>query len=167
MKHFFAVLRAQGRLGLLASLAAALIAIGYGWPIAMRAYAQLAELNVHARVRLIEQHRLWELQPDFRGKPEAWTRMASHLLSDGQLLRRVAVKYGAAAEQIELDYRRDLAIARAEVVVSWLVIWAGPLAALYGLAVLLAHRRHSPPPPLQRPPPASLSDPRYRPPERP
>ena len=155
----------QGRSRLWWQAAAFAFAIAYAWPIASRAYEDLAQLNLQARVRLIEQHRLWEMQPDFRGKPELWTRIASRLLSDGQLLRRVAVKYGAAAEQIELDYRRDLAIARAEVVLSWSVIWAGPLAALYALAVLVQRRRNAPPPPVERAQPASVSDPRYRPPQ--
>ena len=145
---------------------ALLIAAAYAWPIATRAYGEVLELNYQSRVRLIQQHRLWEVQPDFRGKPEAWTRMAAHLLTDGQLLRRVWVKYGTAAEAIELEYRRDLAIARAEIVLAWLVIWAGPLVAFYALSVLVRHRRNAPVAPVARAEPASISDPRYRPPPK-
>ena len=140
-------------------------ALVYAWPLAWNAYERLIEVNQQARARLIEEHRLWELQPDFRGKPETWTRVAARLLNDGQLLARVALKYGSGSEQVELDYRRDLAIARAEVVLTRLAIWAVPLIALYGL-VLLAVRRETAPSQGGRMQPSSLSDPRYRPPQQ-
>ena len=159
---FFKLLSALGARRILPWLGF-VIAVACALPIGWRAYDDVVEVNLKARVRLIQEHRLWEVQADFRGRPEMWTRVASRLLSDGQLLRRVAVKYGAAAEQIELEYRRDLAIARTEVVASWFVIWAGPLAALYAIVVLAQHRR-SAPPPAPRTQPASVSDPRYLPP---
>jgi hypothetical protein len=131
-------------------------------PVASSAYEQFNRVSEQARARLIEQHRLWELQPDFRGKPEVWTRAASRLLNDRQLLMRVAAKYGGQSEEIELEYRRDLSIARAEVVLVALALWAAPLAALYGIVLLVRLRKRAPPPKTE---PASVSDPRYRPPD--
>jgi len=138
-----------------------LIAVAYAVPLAWSAFDRLTRVNQAAKERLIHEHRLWELQPDFRGKPEIWARMASRLLNDRQLLARVAVKYGAQAEPLELEYRRDLGIARAEVVLSALGLWIAPLAAIYGVAWVI--RRRKPAPPLKRAPP-SASDPRYLPP---
>lgn len=142
----------------------ALLALAYAWPIASTGHERLLRVNEQARARLIVRHHLWESQADFRGRPEAWTRAAARLLTDGQLLRRVALKYGAAGEQIAIDYRRDLAVARAEVVLTWFALWAVPLAALYGI-VAFARRRPSPRRPAPAPQPASASDPRYRPPQ--
>lgn len=139
-----------------------LIAIAYAVPVATSAYDRLMRVNQAAKERLIREHRLWELQPDFRGKPEIWARMASRLLNDRQLLARVAVRYGAHAEPLELEYRRDLGIARAEVVFGACALWTGPLAAIYGIAWALRRRKHMPPQKLQ---PASTSDPRYLPPD--
>jgi len=137
------------------------LAAGCAVPVAASAYEQFNRVSQQARARLIEQHRLWELQPDFSGRPEAWTRAASRLLNDRQLLMRVAAKYGGQSEEIELEYRRDLAIARAEVVLAALALWAAPLAALYGIVLLVRRRKRAPPPKIE---PASVSDPRYRPP---
>ena len=142
-------------------LAWILAAVAYAGPLAWNAYEDLVEVNYRSRARLIEQHRLWEVD-NFRGKPQNWTRFASRLLTDQQLLRRVAMKYGPQSEEIEREYRRDLTIARAEVIVVAFVWWAGPLAALYGLVWLARRRRPAPPPPKVQP--ASASDPRYRPP---
>lgn len=141
-------------------LAWALVAAAYAAPLAWKGYHDLVRVNQQARARLIEEHRLWEVD-DFRGKPKNWTRFASHLLTDQQLLRRVRAKYGAQSEEIEREYRRDLTIGRAEVVIVWLALWAVPLALLYGLASLV--RRRSSRPPRKREP-ASASDPRYLPP---
>jgi hypothetical protein len=134
----------------------------YAAAIAWHAYERIGVVSFGARARLIEEHRLWELQPGFRGKPENWTRLAARLLNDRQLMTRIAAKYGPAAEQIELDYRRDLAIAQAEVVVTAVFVLALPLSIAYGI-ILLTRRR---PPPAQAAPqrPASLDDPRYKPP---
>ena len=137
------------------------LAIACAVPVASSAYERFNRVSQEARVRLIEQHRLWELQPDFRGKPEVWTRAASRLLNDRQLLMRVAAKYGGQSEEIELEYRRDLGIARAEVVLAAIALWAAPLAALYGIVVLVSGRKRAPLPKIE---PASVSDPRYRPP---
>ena len=71
------------------------------------------------------------------------------------------MKYGAQSEEIEREYRRDLTIGRAEVIVIALALWAGPVAAIYGLVWLARRRRPTPPPRIE---PASASDPRYRPP---
>jgi hypothetical protein len=119
-------------------------------------------VNRAARARLIEQHRLGELHPEYRGRPETWIRMASHLLNDRQLLSRVAQKYGPQAAEIEVEYRHDLTFARAEVVTVALAAWAAPLALFYGVALLARQRRKAPPPKIE---PASVSDPRYRPPD--
>ena len=135
-------------------------AAAYAAPLAWSAYEDLVLVNQRARARLIEQHRLWEVD-NFRGRPESWTRFASRLLTDQQLLRRVAMKYGAQSEEIEREYRRDLTIGRAEVIVIALALWAGPVAAIYGLVWLARRRRPTPPPKIE---PASASDPRYRPP---
>ena len=137
------------------------VAIVCAVPIGWNAYKDLVRFNEQARARLIQQHRLWEVD-NFRGKPETWTRFASRLLTDQQLLRRVAVKYGGQSEEIEREYRQDLAIARAEVVVVAFALWAGPLAALYGVAWLARRRLRPRPAPKVEPP--SASDPRYLPP---
>jgi len=140
----------------------AALALAAAVPIAFDAYDDLVRVNERARERLALEHRLWELQPGFRGKPETWARFASRLLNDRQLLSRVAAKYGAAAEQIELEYRRDLAIARAEVVVVALAIWAVPLGLVYAIAWAYGRRKPAPVPKTQ---PASATDPRYLPPD--
>jgi hypothetical protein len=142
-------------------IAWAVAAIVYAVPLAMNAYEALLRVNQQARTRLIEHHRLWESDPNFHGKPELWTRFASRLLNDSQLLARVAAKYGGQSEEIEVEYRRDLTLARAEVIVVVLAWWAGPLAALYGIGWLAGRRE--PPRPVKAEP-ASVSDPRYRPP---
>lgn len=142
-------------------LAWILAAAAYAAPLAWHAYEDLVQVNYRARARLIEQHRLWEVD-NFRGKSEGWTRFASRILTDQQLLRRVAMKYGPQSEEIEREYRRDLTIARAEVTVIALAWWAGPLTALYGVVWLARRRRPARPPPKIQP--ASASDPRYRPP---
>ncbi len=93
--------------GRLLRLAFVLLAIAYALPVGSTAYDRLTRVNQAARERLIREHRLWELQPDFRGKPEIWARMASRLLNDRQLLARMATKYGGQSEQLELEYRRE------------------------------------------------------------
>ena len=154
-----AVYARRARLWLLAWIVAA---SAYAVPIAWNAYEQLVRVNEKARARLIEHHRLWEMDANFRGKPQIWTRFASRLLSDRQLFTRIAMKYGSQAEEIEREYRRDLTLARAEVVVVAVALWAGPLAAVYGLIWLVQRRRPRAPPPKTEP--ANASDPRYRPP---
>ena len=143
-------------------LAFIVLALVYAAPIVSNAESRLARVSQQARERLIHEHQLWELDPNFRSKPQVWARMASRLLSDRQLLSRVAQKYRGQSSEIALDYQRDLAIARAEVVLGALAMWAAPLAALYGVAWAL--RRRKPAPPVKAPP-ASASDPRYRPPD--
>jgi hypothetical protein len=122
------------------------VAILYAIPIAMRAYDRIIDVTRKAREQLIVQHRLWELHPEYRGTPEAWTRFASRLLTDGQLMVRMRAKYGERAEQIELEYRSDLTIAQAEVVVGAAAIWGAPVAVLYGIGMVAARRRRPPPP---------------------
>jgi hypothetical protein len=138
------------------------LAFLYAIPITHQAYARLVEVTHKARAELIMHHRLWELHPDYKGKPEAWTRSASRLLTDRQLMRRVYAKYGEAARQIELEYRGDLTIAQAEVIVAATAIWALPLAGLYGIGFLIARRRRRPSPP-PAPAPPRRDDSRYRP----
>ena len=130
-------------------------------PIGSEAYDRILQVNQQSRARLITEHRLWELSPEFRGKPEAWTRFASRLLDDRQLMTRVVAKYGPMADQIELDYRRDLTIAQTEVVLMALGVWALPLAILYALAWAVRPRRRSAP--QVKIQPASAADPRYMP----
>lgn len=142
-------------------LIAALI---YASPIAVFTYQKLTQSNVEARERLIQQHRLWESQPGFRGKPEIWTRMASRLLNNRQLLSRVANRYGGASQEFEVEYRRDLAIARTVIVLTALAAWGIPVGLAYG-ALRLFDRRRTPAP--QKVQPASVLDRRYRPPDEP
>lgn len=138
-----------------------LIAAAYAWPVYWAAKERVEEVTRKQRHQLIIRHQLWELDPEYAGTPETWTRFAAILLSDRQLLRRVHRKYGALGRDIGLDYRRDLFIARAEVILTAGVIWALPLAALYGIGVWLGRRRKSPTPPEIHS--ASTSDARYRP----
>jgi len=138
------------------------LALAYAVPIATYATDRIARASEEARLRLIHEHQLWELDPNFRSKPQVWARIASRLLSDRQLLTRVATKYRGQSTEIELDYRRDLAIAHAEVVLGALAAWAAPLVALYALVWALCRRKPALPP---KPQPASVSDPRYRPPD--
>jgi hypothetical protein len=135
----------------------------YFVPIGTIAYDKLVEVTRQHRVRLIVSHRLWELHPEYHGSPEAWTGFAARLLTDRQLLLRVRAKYRDGAEQIELDYRRDLSIAQAEVIVVALAIWGVPVGLAYGFGRLLSGRRNKPPP---APPPArpAYDESRYRPP---
>jgi hypothetical protein len=137
------------------------LAFAYALPVGWRAYDQLVEVTRKARERLIVEHRLWELHPEYYGTPQTWTRFASRLLSDRQLMQRIRAKYGESAEQIELDYRRDLTIAQAEVVVVAAGRWALPVAALYGLGLAVAYLKRRRPK-LVKPQPSSFSDPRYR-----
>jgi hypothetical protein len=139
------------------------LALALAVPIASSSYERLLHVNQQARERLILEHRLWELQPGFKGRPQLWARFASRLLNDRQLLSRIATKHGPQADAIELEYRRDLAIARAEVVVMAVATWAAPLAVVYFLAWWRLHRRK--PPVAKKIQPLSASDPRYRPPD--
>jgi hypothetical protein len=129
-------------------------------PTVVVSYGRVTQVHEQARTRLITLHRLWELHPEYNGRPETWTRFAARLLTDNQLLRRVNMKYGALAEEIERDYRRDLAIANAEVVFAAVAVWALPLLALYaGLRVMLRGR----PSRTATRAAASVTDPRYLP----
>ena len=148
----------QARWHYLWIIAAALYAI----PVGKIGYDDLTDVTRKMRARLIVEHRLWELHPGYRGRPETWTNTASRLLTDRQLLRRVHTKYGDRAESIELDYRRDLSIAQGERVLVALALWGGPVAGLYGIGWAIARRRRKPPP---APPPArpAYDESRYRP----
>lgn len=142
----------------------AAISIAYAVPVGLRAYERLIEVTHAARERLIVHYELWEQDPNYRGSPQLWTRLASRMLTDRQLLRRVRERYGAAARQIEIDYRNDLTIAQAEVVAAAAVIWGIPVALLYGLGAWMLRRpRHAPPPPSPEPRP-HYDESRYRPP---
>lgn len=140
----------------------AAVSIAYAVPVGLRAYDRVIEVTHAARERLIVRHELWEQDPNYRGAPELWTRLASRMLTDRQLLRRVRERYGAAAHQIELEYRNDLTIAQAEVIVAAAAIWGIPVALLYGigsLALRRPRRKPSPPPAAPRP---GYDESRYR-----
>jgi hypothetical protein len=139
------------------------VALAYAAPVAYVANGRLQAVSVKARERLIVEYRLWELHPEYKGTPETWTRFASRLLTDGQLLRRVHAKYGALATEIELDYRRDLSVAQGEVVVVAAAAWGVPVGILYGIGWLVARRRRRAPEPPRRPEKPAYSDARYRP----
>ena len=134
--------------------------IAYAVPMAWYCYGQLQDVAHAHRTRLIVTHQLWTLHPEYRGTPQTWTRFASQLLTDRQLLRRVQLKYGELGEQIALDYRRDLTIAQAVVLVGVLGTWLAPLAA--GGLLLRLKRGKARLEPLARPQPASIHDARYR-----
>lgn len=136
----------------------------YAVPIGKTAYDKAVAVTHQHRAQLIVAHRLWELHPEYHGSPENWTRFASRLLTDRQLMRRVRAKYREGAEQIELDYRRDLSIAQAEVIVSAVAIWGLPVGITYGLGWLLTARRRKPPPAPPPPPRPAYDASRYRPP---
>jgi hypothetical protein len=138
------------------------LAVAYALPVGWRAYDRLVEVTRKAREQLILEHRLWELHPEYHGTSQTWTRFASRLLNDRQLMLRVRAKYGeSAAEQIELDYRRDLTIAQAEVVAVAAGLWALPVGALYGIGLAVAYLKRRRPRPAKTQP-SSFSDPRYR-----
>ena len=136
------------------------VAFLYAIPIAMLAYDRVIEVTRKAREQLIVQHRLWELHPEYHGTPETWTRFASRLLTDRQLMVRMRARYGERAEQLELEYRSDLTIAQAEVVIAAAAIWSLPVAVLYGIGMVATRRRRPPPPAPERP---RYDDSRYRP----
>ena len=140
-------------------VAAALYAI----PIGKVAYDRLNDVTRKLRAQLIVEHRLWELHPEYSGSPDMWTSFASRLLTDRQLLLRVRTKYQDDADQIELDYRRDLSIAQAEIIVVALAIWGLPVAMFYFLGVVIVKRRRTPPEPPPAPPRPTYDESRYRP----
>ena len=138
------------------------VSLVYAAPLTWIAYDRVIEANRAQRTRLIEEHRLWEVDPQYSGSPQMWTRVAARFLNDSQLMSRMAKKYGSLADEIELDYRRQLAIARAEAIVPLVTWWAIPVSVLYGLGRLA--NRPTRPPPRHRPQPPSIADPRYKPP---
>lgn len=143
-------------------LALLVMAAAYAWPVYWAADERVHKVTRNQRTQLIVRHQLWELDPHYAGTPQLWTRVAAQLLSDGQLLRRVHRKYGDQGREIELDYRRDLFIAQAEVVLTAAAAWALPLAAVYGIGAFLIGRRQKPGA-QPDPPPATVDDSRYRP----
>lgn len=147
----------HGRLWHLAWLALAAI---YALPVGWRAYDRVMDVTYKARAQLIMQYQLWELQPEFKGSHQNWTRFASRLLTDRQLMMRVRARHVELATQIETDYRSQLTIAQAEVVIVALALWAAPLATLYAIGLGIAHLRRRAVP--EKPQPASYSDSRYR-----
>ena len=156
-------LRAYASGGPLRILNLALLAVAFVTviPMGISTYDQLQRVQQDVRIRFIQLHRLWELHPEYTGTPDTWTRFAAKLLTNRQLMFRVKAKYGSLAEQIELDYRRDLTIAEVEVVLRGVVLWALPLLVIYGAG--FAFLRRAPVRPEPKPEIASLSDPRYRP----
>ena len=155
---------ASSRLGTLWQAIVLVVAVIYAAPVAYLAYGRLQEVARQAKERLIVEYRLWELHPEYKGSPQQWTRFASRLLTDGQLLRRVREKNGVAlATEIELDYRRDLSVAQGEVVIVALAAWGIPVGALYGIVLLATRRRRRVPQPEKAPEKPAYSDSRYRP----
>ena len=102
-------------------------------PAAHLAYQDSQQVAEALGAQLIRRYSLWETDPAYRGTPQAWTRFAAWLLDTDQLMERVRSKHGPLAEQIELDYRRDMALAHGKVVLTYLAWWSAPLALLYGL----------------------------------
>jgi len=105
------------------------------------AYQESREVAQSLRVELIQRYSLWETDPAYRGSPRDWTRFAAWLLNNEQLLERARAKYGALADQIELDFRRDAALAFGRVALIYALAWGAPVGMLYGLGLLLERRR--------------------------
>lgn len=131
-----------------------------GVPVGQSAYRNLLETNIAARHRLIVQYELWRAHPKLKASPQHWARLASRLLTDNQLMNRVRVVHPNNAEQIELDYRRDLSITQALAIAKYLSPWALMLALLYFAGRWLLRPRKTTPPP--KVVPASYNDPKYR-----
>jgi hypothetical protein len=139
------------------------VALATAIPVGWSAYGRLTDVNRKARYAFIVEHRLWEADTGYYGTPATWTRFASNLLTDRQLMVRVRSMYGSEqAEQIMLDHRRDLTIAQAEVIVAALGLWGLPVAGLYGL-IYWSDRRRLVVAPAKTPAPSRLSDSRYLP----
>jgi len=154
---------AQARWRLLWKIVWTLAALAYAVPVATIAYERLNDVAREARQKLIVEYRLWELHPEYRGTPQQWTRFASRLLTDNQLLSRVRVLHRDLAREIELDYRRDLTMAQGEVVLVAIGAWALPVGALYGIGYLLARRRRAAPAQDKTPARPVYSEAKYRP----
>ena len=129
-------------------------------PVARLAYQNVVEANIAARYQLVVSHELWRAHPKLTASPIHWARMASRLLTDNQLMNRVRVVYPNQAEQIELDYRRDLTMVQAITGGKPLLLWALPLALIYAAGWWLLRPKKPVPPP--KVVPASYNDPRYR-----
>jgi hypothetical protein len=56
-------------------------------------------------------------------------------------MERVRVIHGAIAEQIEMDFRRDLLLVCGRTIAAYLLWWLAPLALLYGAGLLYRRRR--------------------------
>lgn len=112
-------------------------------PAGYFAYQDALEARRVTRVQLIERCSLWETAPEYAGSPQSWTRFAAWLLDSDQLMERVRMKYGALAEEIELDFRRDLVLVYGRVIAGYLLLWLAPLALLYGAGHLYRRRRRS------------------------
>lgn len=154
---------ARSRWTLLSLVAWAVAAVAYAVPVTEAAYDHLTNVTHRARERLIVEYRLWEAHPEYRGTPQAWTRFASRLLTDNQLLQRVRLLHRDLATDIELDYRRDLTLAQSEVVLLAVAQWAVPVGAVFGLGLLLARRRRGAPEPVKPPEKPAYSEAKYRP----
>jgi hypothetical protein len=131
-----------------------------GLPVGWLAYKNLIEVNIAARYRFIVDYELWRAHPKLKAAPQQWARSASHLLTDRRLMNRMRIVHPNNAEQIELDYRRDLTIAQGLMLAKRLLPWALALALIYTAGWwLLRPRKPVAPPNIV---PASYSDPRYR-----
>lgn len=131
-----------------------------GVPVTRHAYQSVVETNIESRHRLIVQYELWRAHPNLKAAPQYWARLASRLLSDNQLMNRVRTVHPSSAEQIELDYRRDLTITQGFTLAKVLLPWMLAVALLYGTGWWLLRPRKALPPP--KVVPASYNDPRFR-----
>jgi hypothetical protein len=138
-------------------------AAAYAIPTGKSAYDRTIEVTRKYRAQFIVAHRLWEAHPEYGGTPETWTYFASRLLTDRQLMLRVRARYPTGSEQVELDYRRDLSIAQAEVIVVALAVWGIPVGIAYWVGWMFAARWRRPQPAAPPPRPA-YDESRYRPP---
>ena len=111
-------------------------------PAAYFAYRDTGDAARVTRVQLIEHYRLWETAPDYAGTPQARTRFAAWLLDTDQLMERVRMREGALAEQIEIDYRRDLLLVCGRIIGAYMLAWLAAVALLFGAARL--YRRRAP-----------------------
>jgi hypothetical protein len=110
-------------------------------PAAYHAHQSIQDTTRDLRVQLIQRYSLWEVDRQYRGTPQSWTRFAAWLLNTEQLMQRVQEKYGKLAPEIEKDFERDTAFAVSGVVAVHALAWGVPLGLLYALGWLYAWRR--------------------------
>jgi hypothetical protein len=110
-------------------------------PTAYHAHQSIQDTTRDLRVQLIQRYSLWEVDRQYRGTPQSWTRFAAWLLNTEQLMQRVQEKYGKLTPEIEQDFERDTAFAVGRVVAIHAVAWGAPVGLLYAIGWLYARRR--------------------------